>query len=136
MIFKNNKITADWKKAALPLILFSLGLVLSASDKTDKIDSACKTVISQSVPTDSDSKDVNPNGSSPNSAAIWMVAAELGQFSVKQSKERDDKSTGLERICQTKQEFNFTKSENTLGQIHSELGRQFTLLGEKPSGTS
>ncbi len=135
MIFKRIKVPANWKKIAIPLIMFSFGLIMFASEKTEVIDAAGKTVFSQGTPTESDSKDVNPNSSSPNSA-VWMVGAEPGQFSVKQNNDKYARSLGLERLGIPRQAFNFTKSENTLGQIHSDLGRQFTLLGEKPSGTS
>ena len=136
MFNRRIKIPAIWENASIPFILFLFGFLLSINEQSEKIDPTCKAVISQSQQAEKDSKDVNPNSSTPNCTAVWMVAVDIGHSSVKQSHQNHNKSTGLARLCYSKQEFNFTNSENTIAQVHSDLGRQFTLLGEKPSGTS
>jgi len=136
MFNRRIKKPAIWKNASIPLILFFCGFILSVNKKPEKIDPNGKAVISQGPQTEKDSKDVNPHSSSPNSTAVWLAAVDLGHSSVKQSHQKYEKTTGLARLCHSKYEFNFTNSENTIAQVDSDLGRQFTLLGEKPSGTS
>ena len=136
MLNRRFKIPAIWKNASIPFTLFLFGFLLSINEQTGKIDPTCKAVISQSQQAENDSKDVNPNSSTPNCTAVWMVAVDLGNSSVKQSHQKHEKTIGLTRLYHSKQEFNFTGSENTIAQVHSDLARQFTLLGEKPSGTS
>lgn len=136
MLNRRIKKPAIGKNASIPFILFLCGFILSANEKPEKIEPNCKAVISQSPQAEKDSKDVNPHSSTPNCTAVWMVAVDLGHSSVKQTNQKYEKTNGLARLYHSKQEFNFTNSENTIAQVHSDLARQFTLLGEKPSGTS
>ncbi len=136
MFTRRIKIPAVWNKVSIPFILFLCGFILAANENPNKIDPHGKAVIASGPQTEKDSKDVNPSGSSPNSSAVWLVAFELGHSSVKQTNHKHDKSTGIARLCYLKQEFNFTDSKNTLGQVNSKLANLFTLLGERPSGTS
>ncbi len=136
MFNRRIKIKPVWGKAGVLFILFLCGFILSANEKAENIGPNCKAVISQSAQTENDSKDVTPNSSSPNTTAVWLMAVDLGHSSIKQANQKNDKSTGFARRCPSKQKFDFTNSENTLGQVNSNLGRRFTLLGEKPSGTS
>jgi hypothetical protein len=136
MLNIKSRLPAIWKKLSIPLILFLCGFILTVNEKPEKIDPNCRAVISQSPQAEKDSRDVNPHSSTPNCTAVWMVAVDLGHSSVKQTHQKYEKTTGLTRLYHSKQEFNFTDSENTIAQVHSDLARQFTLLGEKPSGTS
>jgi len=136
MFSRRIKIPAIWKNASIPLLLFLCGFILSVTEKAEKIDPYCKAVLVSGPRTEKDSKDVNPNSSTPNCTAVWLLAADLGHSSVKQTNPKCDKTNGLAGCGRSKQDFDFNNSENTLGQVHSHLGRRFTLLGEKPSGTS
>ena len=136
MINRRIKLPSIWKNASIPFILFLFSFILSVNEKPEKIDPNCKAVISQSPQAENDSKDVNPNSSTPDCTSVWMVAVDLGNSSVKQVQLKPVKSTGFAQLCRVDQKFIFTNSENTLAQVNSELAGLFTLLGEKPSGTS
>ena len=90
----------------------------------------------ESAASEENSNGVTPIKGAPNHAAVWIVAVDLGSTFAKNSNQKTDKVSGYVHLDISNCTSGFGLAVNTLSQVDSKLGRLFTLVGEKPSGTS
>ena len=76
----------------------------------------------------------NPVSKTETTASI--LAASLTTSTSNQSYRSSRRTSDFSSISAHKDKRNRCRDKNTLSMVDSGLGRQFTLLGEKPSGTS
>lgn len=79
---------------------------------------------------------VTPVSAPSNQTTVWLIAVDLVSSFGKNINQRNDKAPGFVRLASSDNQFLIVYSVNTLCQVDSELGHLFTLLGERPSGTS
>ncbi len=85
---------------------------------------------------DEGSRGMATNPASKTETSAWIMAASLTTTTSNQSKRDSRRASAFSSISAPKDQRSSFRDKNTLSMVDSELGRQFTLLGEKPSGTS
>lgn len=124
------------KKSLLPLFLFAGCFIVSSEQKDLKPAYNCRAAITESATGEKKSNGVTPSKGSPTQTNVWLVAVDLGNTFAKSANHKTYKSSGYIHLnisnCNSGSGF----AVNTLSQVNSDLGQLFTLVGEKPSGTS
>jgi len=131
-------------KALLPaLILSAFLLICFTSENSSKpVHSAdAYGQLELKSLTDANSGDEGSRGMATNPVSktettAWIMAASLTTSTSNQSYRDGRRNSDFSDISALKDQKRSCRDKNTLSIIDSDLGRQFTLLGEKPSGTS
>lgn len=124
------------KKSLLPLFLFAGCFIVSAEEKDLKPAYNCGAAFTESATADKNSNGVTPSKGSPIQTNVWLVAVDLGSTLAKNSNQKYDKPSGFVPVDISNSTSSSGFAVNTLSQVNADLGRLFTLVGEKPSGTS
>lgn len=85
---------------------------------------------------DESSKGMATNPVSKTETTAWINAASLTTTTSNQSYRDSRRNSEFSSISADEDQKNCCRDKKTLSMVASDLGRQFTLLGEKPSGTS
>lgn len=85
---------------------------------------------------DESSRGMATNPVSKTETTAWINAASLTTTTSNQSYRDSRRNSEFSGISADKDQKNCCRDKKTLSMVASDLGRQFTLLGEKPSGTS
>ena len=131
-------------KAVLPALILSVFLLICfTSEKvTDSsVLSAGSGQLEQSTLLSVDIDTDGPNGmaSNPvsnNEATAWLAAVSLTGSIGKHSHRDNKRPLDFSSLSSDKEHRDHAKDRNTLSLVDVKLGSLFTLLGEKPSGTS
>ncbi|MEE8404736.1 MAG: hypothetical protein V3S17_05045 [candidate division Zixibacteria bacterium] len=131
-------------KALLPALILSAFLLICLTS-----DNNCEPVCSADAYgqlelkslTDANTADESSRGMATNPVSktettAWINAASLTTTTSNQSYRDSRRNSEFSSISADKDQKNCCRDKKTLSMVASDLGRQFTLLGEKPSGTS
>ena len=131
-------------KALLPVLILSAFLLIcfTSENSSELVCStdACGQLELKSL-TDANNSEEGSRGMATNPASrtetsAWIMAASLTSSTSNQSKRDSRRNSAFSSVSAHKDQRSSFKDKNTLSMVDSGLGRQFTLLGEKPSGTS
>lgn len=131
-------------KALLPALILSAFLLicLTSENSSEPVSSAeAYGQLELKSLTDANSADEGSRGMATNPVSktettAWIMAASLTTSTSNQSYRNSRRTSDFSNISAHKDQKRSCRDKNTLSKIDSDLGRQFTLLGEKPSGTS
>ncbi len=131
-------------KALLPALILSAFLLicLAAENGSEPAssDEVCGRLVLKSFtdakPSDQGSRGMATNPVSKTEPTASILAASLTTSSGNQSYRDVGRISNCSNIFAHRGHNDQCRDKNTLSMVDSDLGRQFTLLGEKPSGTS
>ena len=131
-------------KALLPVLILSAFLLIcfTSENSSEPVCSAdaygqleLKSLTDANT-VDEGSRGMATNPVSKTETTAWIIAASLTTTTSNQSYRDSRRNSEFSSISAHKDQKNRCTDKNTLSMVDSDLGRQFTLLGEKPSGTS
>ena len=131
-------------KALLPVLILSAFLLICFTSENSS-EPVCSAEVYEQLElkslTDANSSDESSRGMATNPASktettASILAASLTTSTSNQSYRDSRRNSDFSNISAPKDQKNRCRGKNTLSMVDSDLGRQFTLLGEKPSGTS
>ena len=131
-------------KALLPVLILSAFLLicLTSENSSEPVCSAeayeqleLKSLTDANT-VDEGSRGMATNPVSKTETTAWIIAASLTTTTSNQSYRDSRRNSEFSSISAHKDKRNRCTDKSTLSMVDSGLGRQFTLLGEKPSGTS
>ncbi|MCH9023934.1 MAG: hypothetical protein IH931_01250 [candidate division Zixibacteria bacterium] len=131
-------------KALLPALILSAFLLICFTSENSS-EPVCSAEAYEQLElkslTDANSGDEGSRGMATNPVSktettAWILAASLTTSTSNQSSRGSWRTSGFSNISAHKDRKSRCRDKNTLSMVDSDLGRQFTLLGEKPSGTS
>jgi len=105
--------------------------ISSCADKLTISDN--KYVTSQS---EKSSDGVTPSHAPTRQFTAWSVAIEVGNDGSKNLGQKSQRTLNYALLLSDCNHFKVISSIGTISLVDSDLGNQFTLVGEKPSGTS
>ena len=131
-------------KALLPVLILSAFLLICFTSENSS-EPVCSAEVYEQLEmkslADANSGDDSSRGMATNPASktettASILAASLTTSTSNQSYRDSRRNSDCSTISAHKDQKNRCRDKNTLSMVDSGLGRQFTLLGEKPSGTS
>lgn len=131
-------------KALLPVLILSAFLLIcftseNSSELACSAD-ACGQLEMKSLAdangVDEGSRGMATNPVSKTESTAWIMTASLTTSTSNQSHRESKRISAFSSISVHQDQRSSFRDKNTLSMVDSDLGRQFTLLGEKPSGTS
>jgi len=131
-------------KALLPVLILSAFLLIcftseNSSELACSAD-ACGQLEMKSLAdannNEEGSRGMATNPVSKTETTAWIMTASLTTSTSNQSYRDGRRTLDFSNISAHNDQKNHCQEKNTLSMVDSDLGRLFTLLGEKPSGTS
>ena len=131
-------------KALLPALIFSAFLLICFTSENSS-EPVCSAEAYEQLElkslTDANTVDEGSRGMATNPVSktettASILAASLTTSTSNQSYRSSRRTSDFSSISAHKDKRNRCTDKSTLSMVDSGLGRQFTLLGEKPSGTS
>lgn len=86
--------------------------------------------------TDGKANDVTGHNAPKNHAGVWLIAVDLVNSFGKSAYQRHYHSPNIADLVPKEFQESKSRSVQSVCQVSAELGRLFTLIGERPSGTS
>lgn len=106
------------------------------SDRFANTNGSTQIVLESSDNPETQSKDVSGNKKSENESSSWIIAIDFASLYGNNEKHSVNDNSQIVKETPVVSSGYQKDSKNTLSLVNSDLASQFTLLGEKPSGTS